>query len=136
MINAIMTATIICICIVIALLFGISISKGIALNVVRIVWAIFCLFFLTVMLHDFYQALKHPELYHFGEENPFVFWYYWTQKLYLSFSVAWIFWNIAGFLFCVLQNKFKNLKWGMIIHIVITLLYLFVYAVILPPYYA
>jgi len=30
-------------------------------------------------------------------------------------------WFAAGFIFCVLQHKFRNLKWGIIIHSILTL---------------
>jgi hypothetical protein len=79
------------------------------------------------MCDDFYQALKHPEFYHFGGEGPIAdFWYYKTQELYLRSSAIMNLWFALGFLFCLLQNKFKNLKWGIVMHLFLTLLYVFI----------
>jgi hypothetical protein len=92
-------------------------------KIVKILYGIFCLLFLIVTCEDFYQALEHPEPYHFGAGN---LWYYETQELYLLSNVINFFWLAAGFLFCLLQNKFRSLEWGIAIHSIFTLLYLFV----------
>jgi hypothetical protein len=93
-----------------------------ALKIIKSIWGILCLLFAIIMSEDCYTVLKHPDIYRFGAEGPFP-WYYETQKTYLWFGVFMISWSVGGFFFCLLQNKFRNLKWGIIIHIFTTLLY-------------
>ena len=97
-----------------------------AWKIIKIVWGIFCLLLLTVMCEDFYQALKYPGHYHFGGESPVSgLWYYKTQGLYLLNCVIWFFWFTIGFIVCLLQSKFRNLRWGIAVHLFFTLLYVF-----------
>lgn len=62
------------------------------------------LFFLILAVCGFYGTLKAPELR--------VDWYY---------GVIGCLWFAAGVIFCLLQHKFRNLKWGIIIHLFLTL---------------
>lgn len=91
-------------------------------KVVKIAWGIFCLLSLIAGCVDFYQALKCPELYPFGAEAVSDLWYYKTQELYLWYNAIWLFWFAAGILLCLLQHKFQKLKWGIIVHLFLTLL--------------
>ena len=94
-----------------------------AWKIIKIAWGIFCLLFLALMCEDFYQALKYPGHYHFGGEGPVTLWYYETQGLYLWNCVIFFFWFTIGFIVCLLQNKFRNLRWGIAMHLFFTLLY-------------
>jgi hypothetical protein len=88
------------------------------LKIVRILWGISCLFFLIIFCDGFYQVLKYLELPFFGKpgsQESSLFW----------ISAIMSFWFAAGFLFCLLQNKFRILKWGIAIHLFFTLSYLF-----------
>jgi hypothetical protein len=96
-----------------------------AWKIVKIVWGIFCLLFLVVVCNDFYEALIYQERYYFGSGGPAPIWYK-TQELYLWHGAIMSFWFAAGFLFCLLQNKFRNIKWGIVMHLFFTLLYIFV----------
>ena len=96
-------------------------------KIAKAIWGICCLFGVILFVEDFYQALKHPELYYFGSEGPVAgLWYYETQASYLWSAVMLVCWFAAGFLLCVLQHKFKILKWGIIAHCVLTLLYMLI----------
>ena len=94
-----------------------------AILIIKIVWGIFCLVCLIANCPDFFNALKHPELYPFGAEAVSDLWWYNTQKLYLLSCVIWFFWFAVGLLFCLLQHKFQKLTWGIVIHLFLTLLY-------------
>jgi hypothetical protein len=89
-----------------------------ALKIVKITWAIFCLFILILFSTD------NPELYFFGS-GPHNVLGYRTLNEYICFTIILMIWYAMGFLFCLLQNKFKNLKWGIVIHLVVTLLYIY-----------
>jgi hypothetical protein len=91
---------------------------------IKYAWLLFCLLFLIAGCIDFYSVLKNPDIYPFGAEGPYPYWYK-TQRLYLWFDAIFIIWFAMGFLFCLLQNKFKNFKWGIIIHLIVTLLYVY-----------
>jgi hypothetical protein len=91
-------------------------------KIIKILWGVICLLCLIIFCEDFYTALKYPEPYHFGVVPAKHLWYYKTQGAYLWFVIVLCLWFVVGFLFCLLQNKFRNLKWGIIIHLFFTLL--------------
>ena len=91
-------------------------------KVIKIVWGIYCVLALIVICVDFYDALKHPEFFPFGAEAVSFLWYYKTQGAYLWYSLIDFIWYTIGFLFCLLQHKFQKIKWGIIIHLFLTLL--------------
>ena len=90
--------------------------------VIKVVWGILCLLMSIVLCDDFYEALKYPEKYYFGSEA--MGYLYKTQELYLYTDIVLFFWFAGGFLFCLLQRKFQKLKWEIIIHLLLTLLYI------------
>ena len=94
-------------------------------KIAKTIWGSFCLFGIILFCEDFHHALNHPELYYFGAEGPTAgIWYYKTQELYLWFAVILICWFAVGLLLCLLQYKFRFLKWGIIIHFFLSILYL------------
>jgi hypothetical protein len=96
-------------------------------KIAKVIWGIFCLFGCTVFCEDFYQAFNHPEQYPFGAEGPVAgIWYYKTQTAYLWFDVILICWFSVGILLCSLQHKFRSLKWGILTHCILTLLYMII----------
>jgi len=40
-----------------------------------------------------------------------------------------VFWFVAGFLLCLLHHKYQHLKWGIIAHCFLTLLYILIASV-------
>ena len=97
-------------------------KKGI---IAKVIWGGFCLFGIILFVWDFYLAFNQPELYPFGTEGPVAcLWYYKTQKAYLWSAVISVCWFAAGFLFCLLQHKFRLLKWGITAHCLLTLLFI------------
>ena len=94
------------------------------------IWGSFCVFGIILFCEDFYQALQHPELYPLGAEGPIAgIWHYRTQELYLLFGMILVFWFVAGFLLCLLHHKYQHLKWGIIAHCFLTLLYILIASV-------
>jgi len=91
-------------------------------KIIKIAWGITCLFFIIIDSVDFYQALHFPHLYPFGAEAVSDLWWYRTQKIYLWYSAFWIFWHTIGLAFCLLQHKFRNLKYGIVVNILVWLL--------------
>jgi membrane protease YdiL (CAAX protease family) len=90
---------------------------------IKIIWGAFCLFFFIVMCDDVYDAFNYPEKYYFGSEA--MGWLYKTQESYLIFGIIFAIWFIAGFIFCLLQHKYRNLKWCIAIHLLLTAAYIF-----------
>ena len=95
-------------------------------KIAKSIWGGFCLFGIILFVEDFHQAFYHPELYPFGTEGPTGgIWYYESQELYLWSAVIWVCWFTIGALSCLLQHKFRFLKYGFIVHCSLTLLYIF-----------
>jgi hypothetical protein len=93
------------------------------MKIVKAIWGSVCLFGIILFIEDFYQALNHPGIYPFGSEGPVGgIWYYKTQELYLYFVVIMLCWFAVGLLLCLLQHKFRYLKWGIAVHCFLTLL--------------
>ena len=85
--------------------------KSLAWKAVKIIWGIPCFLLFIYRFVAIYRELMRPWYY------EGIFWY----------SAIVSFWPVIGIAFCLLQNKFQNLKWGIIIHLILTLLFL-VYA--------
>jgi len=91
--------------------------------IIKIIWSIICLVFVVVSCLDFCDAVNYRERYHFGGEGPIAdYWWYNTQTLYLWYDIFCVIWFLVGIAFCILQYKFNNLKWGILIHIILTLM--------------
>ena len=91
-------------------------------KITKIVWGAICLFFIFVLSVDIQEAIANPELYFFGS-GPHNSLGYKSLNEYIYYSIILIIWFVIGFLFCLLQHKLRNLKWGIIIHLFLTLLY-------------
>lgn len=96
------------------------------LKITKIIWGLFCLLFIIATIADFEQASKHPEFYRFGADFYGGDWNYKTQINYLWSNVIFFFWFAVGLYFCLRQHKVKKLKWGIMAHIVISLLWVFI----------
>jgi hypothetical protein len=99
-------------------------------RIVKILWSFFCLFVLVANGFDFYQVLMHPEAYPFGAEAVSNLWYYKTQKLYLYYCVIWFLWFAAGISLCLLQYKYQKLRWIIVTHIILSVSFLGLMAII------
>ena len=98
-----------------------------ALKITKIIWGIICLFFVWLWVDDFYTAFRTPEIYPFGGEGPVAdFWWYETQKSYLIFSAVLIIWFFIGLMLCLFQYKMEKLKHGIVMHIIVTFIYVIV----------
>jgi hypothetical protein len=96
-------------------------------KIAKVIWGSFCLFGITLFVEDFYHALNHPEVYPFGAEGPVAgIWYYKTQELYLWSAIILVCWFAVGLLLCLLQHKFRYLKWWITAHCFLTLLYILI----------
>ena len=97
------------------------------MKITKIIWAVFCLFFVWLLSGDFYTAFRTPELYPFGSEGPVAdFWCYETQKSYLIYSAVLIVWFFIGLMACLFQHKKEKLKYGIVAHIISTFIYVLV----------
>jgi len=95
------------------------------MKIVKAIWGGVCILGIFLFVEDFYQAFNHPEVYHFGAEGPVAgIWHYKTQASYLWSAVILVCWFVAGLLLCLLQHKFRLLKWGITAHCLLTLLYI------------
>jgi hypothetical protein len=75
-------------------------AMNFAWSVVKIIWAIYC----SLYLSDSCVAFVYdPD--------------------FLILCLVFVFWFFSGFLFCLLQNKYQELKWVIVTHIFITTLF-------------
>jgi hypothetical protein len=85
-------------------------------------------FFLIPIALNFYGTLKTQEFVldpsYYGLRGSFYAWFLETRGRYLWYGVILGFWFATGLFFCLLQHKFRNLKWGIIIHLFITIWYI------------
>ena len=95
------------------------------MRIVKAIWGGFCIFGIFLFVEDFYQAFNHPELYPLRAEGPVAgIWHYKTQEAYLGSAVILVCWFVVGLLCCLLQHKYRWLKWGITAHCFFTLLYI------------
>jgi hypothetical protein len=95
------------------------------MKILKIIWGLFCLLIIVIMCLDLYYASNYPERYPFGGEGPVAeFWWYKTQGLYILFGIILMFWFFIGLVFCCIQYKISNFKWGILIHIFLTVIYI------------
>ena len=97
--------------------------------ILKFSWLVICLFFVWLWSDDFYTALETPEIYHFGSEGPIDLWWYKNQKAYLISGAILVFWFFIGSMLCMFQHKRERLKYGIVAHIFITIIY-FVFVII------
>lgn len=93
-------------------------------KVIKIIWGTLCVFAFIVMVFGIYVN-SHPEKYAFGSEDEVPIEWYEAQDLYIKYDIAMTVWFVIGFLFCLLQHKFHYSQWYIIMHILLTLLYIF-----------
>jgi len=98
-----------------------------SIKIAKAIWGGVCILGFFLFVEDFYQAFNHPEIYPFGAEGAVAgIWHYKTQSTYQWSAVIWVCWFVVGFLCCLLQHKFRWLKWGITMHCVFTLLYILI----------
>jgi len=82
----------------------------IAWKIFKILWGAFCLLMVITVCRDVYGVYESVD----GDIDYRVF-------------LGMCFWFAIGFLFCLLQNKIRNFKWGIIIHLLLTLLFTYLF---------
>jgi hypothetical protein len=102
-----------------------------ALKITKIIWGIICLFFVWLWSDDFCTAFRTPEIYPFGEGGPINLWWFETQKSYLIFGIVLIIWFFIGLILCLFQYKVGKLKYGIAVHIIVTIIYIIVIRILL-----